>query len=51
LNGVGDEDLVEPFGQDVAALGSLEGPNLQEGLDDLLNKEGIALGLADDQGL
>ena len=39
------------LGQDIAVSGPSEGPDLQEGLDHLLDEEGIAFGLADDQGL
>ena len=51
LDGVGDDDLLERPGQHIAVLGPSQSAHLLEGLDHLLDEEGIALGLADDQGL
>ena len=51
LDSVGDEDLVDRLGQDIAVSSPSQGPDFQEGLDHLLDEEGIAFGLADDQGL
>ena len=46
LDRVGDDDLVEPPGQHVAARRSGERRRLLQRLDDLLDEERVALGLA-----
>src|SRR5207247_6142064 len=51
LNGVRHHDLLDGLGEDILRPNPTNRTDLLKGLDDLLNKKGIAFGLLDDERL